>query len=32
MVEYLRSKKQDVDIPEYFLEQLQKFENNALVV
>ena len=26
-MEYLRSKKQDVDIPEYFLEQLQKFEN-----
>jgi hypothetical protein len=26
-IEYLRSKKQDIDIPIFFLEQLQKFEN-----
>ena len=26
-IEYLRSKKQDIDIPLYFFEQLQKFEN-----
>ena len=26
-IEYLRSKKQDIDIPMFFLEQLQKFEN-----
>ena len=26
-VEYLKSKKQDIDIPIYFFEQLQKFEN-----
>ena len=26
-IEYLRGKKQDINIPLYFLEQLQKFEN-----
>ena len=26
-LEYLKSKKQDIDIPTYFFEQLQKFEN-----